>query len=92
LAAWREVETKLEALRSSTTQVWDLVLGGTDGSSLLATSMSTVAELLESCIDAAAANGVRWGSRTALVAIVSHFPELDVEHSVRMTKNEVDAL
>jgi hypothetical protein len=61
--------------------------------------MSTVAELLEGQIDTVAANVVRWGSRSALVATVSHFPELDTDlevlgsgHSVGLTMDEVDAL
>jgi hypothetical protein len=37
---------------------WGLGLGDTDGSSTQATSMSTVAELLEGRIDTAIANGV----------------------------------
>jgi hypothetical protein len=40
----------LEALLSLAAQVQDLVLGDIDGSSLLATSMSTVVERLESRI------------------------------------------
>jgi hypothetical protein len=75
------------------------VLDGVDGSSLLATSMSTLAELLESRIDAAATNRVRWGSRTVLVVVVSHFPELDADlemlgsrGSTGMIEDEVDAL
>jgi hypothetical protein len=62
-------------------------------------SMSTVAELLEGQIDTVAANVVRWGSHSALVATVSHFPELDTDlevlgsgHSVGLTMDEVDAL
>jgi hypothetical protein len=51
-----------------------LVLGDADGSSTQVTSMYTVAELLEGWIDTAAANGVHWGPRSALVAAVSHFP------------------
>jgi hypothetical protein len=61
--------------------------------------MSTVVELLEDCIDPAAANGVHCGSRFALVATVSHFPELktDLEvlrfgRNVDLTKDEADAL
>jgi hypothetical protein len=61
--------------------------------------MSTVAELLEGQIDTVAANVVRWGSRSTLVATVSHFPELDTDlevlgsgHSIGLTMDEVDAL
>jgi hypothetical protein len=75
------------------------VLGNVDGSSLLATSMSVVAERLEGQIDAAATNGVRWGSCSALIAIVSHFPVLDVDLEVLgsgrnagLTEGEEDAL
>jgi hypothetical protein len=49
------------------------VLGRADGPSSLAASLSVVVELHEGRIDAAAANGVDWGSRSALVATVSHF-------------------
>jgi hypothetical protein len=52
------------------------VLGSTDRSSLLVTSMSMVMELLKSQIDATATNRVRWGSCTMLVAVVSHFLEM----------------
>jgi hypothetical protein len=38
-----------------------------------------VAEEAENCINTAAANGVRWGTRSALVAILSHLPELEPE-------------
>jgi hypothetical protein len=62
-------------------------------------SMSTVAELLEGQIDTVAANVARWGSHSALVATVSHFPELDTNlevlgsgHSVGLTMDEMDAL
>jgi hypothetical protein len=75
------------------------VLADADGSSTQAMSMSTVAELLEGQIDTVAANVVRWGSHSALVATVSHFPELDTDlevlgsgHSVGLTMDEMDAL
>jgi hypothetical protein len=61
--------------------------------------MFVVAELLESRIDAVATNRVCWGSHSALVAIVSHLPELDVDLDVLgsrrvagLTDDEVDAL
>jgi hypothetical protein len=38
-----------------------------------------VAEEAENRINTAAANGVRWGTRSALVAILSHLPELEPE-------------
>jgi hypothetical protein len=56
-------------------------------------------ELLEGQIDAAAANGVCWGSRSMLFAAVSHFLELKTElevlgsgRNVDLTEDEVDAL
>jgi hypothetical protein len=52
------------------------VLDNADGSSSLAASMFTIMELLEGWIDTVAVNGVYWGSHSALVAAVSHFPEL----------------
>jgi hypothetical protein len=41
--------------------------------------MSTVVELLEGRINTVAANGVCWGTRSMLVAALSHFPELNFE-------------
>jgi hypothetical protein len=72
----------LEALRSSAARVHDLVLDDIDGSSSLATSMSMVAEWLKGQIDATTANRVHWGSHSALVVAVLHFPELDVDLEV----------
>jgi hypothetical protein len=99
LATQQEVHVELEALLTSTMHVRDLVLDNTDGLSSLAASMSTVVELLEGRIDAAAANGVHWGSHSALVAAVSHFLELKSElallgsrRNADLTKHEADAL
>jgi hypothetical protein len=78
LAAWWEAYVELEALWTLAMRVWDLVLGRVNRSSSLAASMSTTAELHEGRINAAAANRVRWGSRSTLVAIMSHFLELEV--------------
>jgi hypothetical protein len=63
----------LEALQYSTVWVQGLVLGDADGSSTQVMSMSVVAELLEGRIDSTASNGVHLGSRSTLVAAVSHF-------------------
>jgi hypothetical protein len=41
-----------------------------------------VVKPLEGLIDAATSNGVRWGTRSALVAILSYFPELKSELEV----------
>jgi hypothetical protein len=59
LAARREVDAELEALRTSAGRVRDLVLDNIDGSSSLAASLSMVVELLECRIDIAATNEVR---------------------------------
>jgi hypothetical protein len=70
------------------------VLDSADGSSSLAASMSMAAELLKDRINVAAANGVRWGSHSALVVVVSHFPELEVLGSGRnadLTEDKADA-
>jgi hypothetical protein len=45
----------------------------------LVASLSSIAELLEGCIDITTANRVRWGTRLALAATLSHFAELEVE-------------
>jgi hypothetical protein len=82
LATRREVDVELEALWTLATRFWDLVLGSVDGPSSLAASMPTVAELLKGQIDAVAANRVHWGSRSVLVATVSHFLELETELEV----------
>jgi hypothetical protein len=52
-ATRREAKVELEALWSLVAQVWDLKLDDADGPSSLATSMSMVAEQLESWIDTA---------------------------------------
>jgi hypothetical protein len=53
-----------------------LVLDNVDGSSSLTASLSMVVELLKGWINAVATNRVRWGTRSALIATLSHFPEL----------------
>jgi hypothetical protein len=67
--------------------------------SSLAASMSTAVELLEGRIDIMAANGVRWGSCSTLVATMSHFLELKTKmevlksgRSVDLTEDEAHAL
>jgi hypothetical protein len=71
LAARWEVDAELEALRTSAAWVQDLVLDWADGPSSLVASLSTVAELLGGRVDAAAANGVHEGTRSALVTTLS---------------------
>jgi hypothetical protein len=75
------------------------VLDNSDGSSSLAASMFMIVELLKGWVNAVTANGVHWGSRSALVAIVLHFWELKSElellgsrHHANLTKNVVDGL
>jgi hypothetical protein len=59
------------------------VLDNANGSSSLADSLSTVANLLEGWVDAAAANKVHWGTRLAL---------LGSRHNTILMKDRVDAL
>jgi hypothetical protein len=75
------------------------MVGSADEPSSLAASMSTVTELLEGQIDVVASNGVYWGSHSALVAAVLHFPELKTElevlgseRSLNLIEDEADAL
>jgi hypothetical protein len=58
-----------------------------------------VAELLEGWIDTTAANGVCWGTRSALVVVLSYFLELKTElellgsgHNADLTEDQADAL
>jgi hypothetical protein len=66
------------------------VLGNVDGLSSLAASLSMVAELLEGRIDTMAANGVRWGTQSALVVALSHFPELKSELELLESRRNAD--
>jgi hypothetical protein len=75
------------------------VLSDVGGLSLMAVSMSAVTEQLVGQIEAAATNGVCWGSCSALVATVSHFPELVADLEVLgsgcnagLTEDEVNTL
>jgi hypothetical protein len=61
LAARREADAELEALRASAAQVQNSVLGNVDGPSSLAVSLSMAVELFEGRIDSATTNRVRWG-------------------------------
>jgi hypothetical protein len=99
LAEWRQVDAELEALWSSAALVRDLVLGGVDGPSSLVASLSMVAELFERRVDTVAANRVRWGTRSALVSTLWHFPELKSElevlgsgQNVDLTDDQVDVI
>jgi hypothetical protein len=65
------------ALRASAALVQDSMLGDTGEPSSLVASLAMVAEEVENWINTMAANGVRWGTRSALVAILSHFLKLE---------------
>jgi hypothetical protein len=76
-----------------------LVLDRADGPSSMAVSLSTAAELLEGHVDTTIANGVYWGTRSALVAALSHFQEVETElellesrRNSGLTDDQVDAL
>jgi hypothetical protein len=75
----QEADAKLKVLWSSSTWVRDLVLKRSNKTSSLATSLSSAADLIEGHVDVAAANGVHWGVRLVLTAILSHFPEFETE-------------
>jgi hypothetical protein len=99
LVAQRRVDAELEALQTLAARIQDLVLGDVDILSLLAASLSMVVEMLEAQIDIAGANGVRYGTRSALVATLSHFLELQTElellrsgRIVDLTEDQADAL
>jgi hypothetical protein len=107
VAGWLEVEltarqlvdADLGALRPSAARVRDLVLGNADGLSSLAASLSMVAELLKGQIDTTTANGVCWGTRSALVAALSHFLKLKSklellgsERNSDLTNDQADTL
>jgi hypothetical protein len=89
------VDSELEALQTSATCVRDSVLDKADMTSSLAVSLSMVVELLEARVDIAATNGVHWGTRSVVVAALSHFLELEMLMSGRnavLTEDQVDAL
>jgi hypothetical protein len=74
-------------MRTSATQVRDLVLDRADRLSSLAASLSMVVDLLEGRVDAAAANGVCCGTRATLVAVLSHFLELELEPELELLES-----
>jgi hypothetical protein len=74
-------------------------LDNADDSSSLAASPSTAEALLEGQINTTTANGVCWGTRSALVASLSYFLELKSKLellgsglNVDLIENQVDAL
>jgi hypothetical protein len=75
------------------------VLGGSDETSSLAVSLSSVVDSIEGRVDVLAANGVHLGARLALAASLSHFPKLGPElellgsgHNVDLIEGQLDAL
>jgi hypothetical protein len=74
-------------MRTSATQVRNLVLDRADRLSSLAASLSMVVDLLEGRVDAAAANGVCCGTRATLVAVLSHFLELELEPELELLES-----
>jgi hypothetical protein len=99
LDEWREADAELEALQTSAARVQGLVLDNIDGLSSLAASLSMVVELLDGQIDTTTTNGVCWGTRSTLVAAMSHFLELKSELqllgsgcNVDLTEDQADAL
>jgi hypothetical protein len=60
--------------------------------SSLAVSLFKAVELLVGRIDVVADNGVRWGTRSALVAALSHFLELKSKCKVDLIEDQVHTL
>jgi hypothetical protein len=90
MAEHHQPNAELEALRTFAAFVRDLVLVRADRSSSLAASLYIVVEEVENRINTVATNGVRWGTRSALVAILSHFPELEPELELLESGRDVD--
>jgi hypothetical protein len=93
------MQDELQDHHSSATQIWDLVLERYDETPSLAVALSSSTEQIEGHVDAAATNGVHWGARLALTAIVSHFPELELKfellgsgYNTDLMKDEMEAL
>jgi hypothetical protein len=89
MARWRRANAELEALWASAALVRDSVLGDTGELSSLVASLTRVAEEVQNWIILAAANGVRWGTRSALIAVCSHF--LELEPALELLKSGRDA-
>jgi hypothetical protein len=69
------------------------------GTSSLAAALSLAVELLKGHFDAAAANGVHWGTWSALATALLHFPELGAElellgfeRNTDLMEDQMDAL
>jgi hypothetical protein len=77
MARWHRVNAKMEALQASVALVQDLVLGDINELSSLVESQAEATEEAENWINTATVNGVRWGTQSTLVAVLSHFPKLE---------------
>jgi hypothetical protein len=98
-AAQQVVNAKLEALWRSTAWVWDLVLERPDGTSSSAASLTSAVELIEDHLDVAVANGVCYGTRSALAVTLTHFLKLVTKlellwsgRNADLMEDQVDAL
>jgi hypothetical protein len=85
------------ALKNLATRVRDLVLKRSSEVPSLATALSSIVDLIEGRVDAAAANEVHWGAQLALVVVLSHFPKLELElellgsgYNTNLTKDEME--
>jgi hypothetical protein len=92
LAAWREVDTELEELRSLATRLQDMVMDNVGEPSSLAASLSTMVELLRDRIDTEVTSGVNCETQSALVAALSHLPELNSELELLVPGRNVDLM
>jgi hypothetical protein len=90
VARQHQANAELEAIWGSAAFVQDLVLGDTGESSSLAASLARVVEEVENWINTVAANGVWWGTRSALVAILSYSPELEHKLELLGSGRDVD--
>jgi hypothetical protein len=66
------------------------VLDGADGPSSLVASLSMVVELLEDRVNVVAANGVCWGTRSTLVAILLHVLEFETELELLRSRSNMN--
>jgi hypothetical protein len=90
VARWHRANAVREALWASAALVHDSILGDTGGLSTLVASLAKMVKEVENRINTTAANGVRWGTRSALVVALSHFPELEPELLLLGSKREAD--
>jgi hypothetical protein len=58
----------------------------------LAIALSLIVDLIQGHVDAAATNKVHWGARLALTAVLSHFPELELELKLLGSRYNTDQM